>query len=71
MLLVWCVQVSRLQNGADVGREVHAQSSGELSYPVEDYVLYWPDKRVRRNILEIKKKEVLCYSYHDDVLFLI
>lgn len=39
--------MSRLQNGADVGREIYAQSHGELTHPVEDYVLFWPERKVR------------------------
>lgn len=39
------VQVSRLQAGRDVCKQVYEQAKGELKGHIEDYCLYWPDKK--------------------------
>ena len=38
-------QVSRLQTGEDVCREIYEQIKGELKNPLEDYVLFWPEHK--------------------------
>lgn len=39
-------QVSRLQNGADISREVHSLAKDELRHVIDYYMLYWPERRV-------------------------
>ena len=43
---VLSIQVSRLQNGADVSREVYSAAKEDLKYPIENYMLYWPERKV-------------------------
>lgn len=45
------MQVSRLQTGADIGREVYDKANGELKLSEEDYILYWPDRKVNGCVL--------------------
>lgn len=41
-----CAQVSRLQTGLELCREVYEQIKGELKNPLEEYSLFWPEQKV-------------------------
>ena len=38
--------MSRLQSGKDVSREVYGLAKDELKHGMEDYMLYWPERKV-------------------------
>ena len=44
------IQISRLQSGEEVCKEVYELVKEELKNPVEEYVLFWPHKKVKNCI---------------------
>ena len=45
-LCVCFFQISRLQNGAEVSREVHSLAKDELRHSLDYYMLFWPERKV-------------------------
>lgn len=40
------LQISRLQNGAEVSREVYSLAKDELRHSHDYYMLFWPERKV-------------------------
>ena len=57
-------QVSRLQDGAEVSKEVYTKAKDHLKQPVDDYILYWPERKVTSSNRKPQAFKINCKLTH-------